>query len=129
MPENINPSQTQGDCALPNGFEGLARFSNWILATDAERIERRLTTPFAETQLFYEAMMAELDKIMPYLLGRPVADASPEDRALLHLTLSFVEISDAVDIYGQGAVTDGADLRRFISVLTGKPRGSSSVAR
>jgi hypothetical protein len=103
--------------ALPTGFEGLAKFRAWGLPTEGERIARRLETPMPEVQEYYDGMMAELPKIMAYLLERPATNTTPEDENLLFLMFSLHEIAQAVEIYGCGEVVDGADVRLFTSVL------------
>jgi hypothetical protein len=123
-----NVSQTQTAVNLPSGFEGLTRFSDWIIPTEAGRIERRLTVPMPQAQAFYDGMVIELDHIMAYLRSRPATEVSPEDEALLHLTFSLHEVAQAVEIYGQGAVVDGADVRLFTSVLE-RPAAASGGPR
>jgi hypothetical protein len=104
---------------LPEAFAGLSRFSTWILPSEKARIEARLDTPFQETHDFYTAMLPELPGIMAYLKTVPVASATDEDRALASLAFAFVEIANAVELYGEPEVPDGANLRLFVSVLDG----------
>lgn len=101
--------------ALPEGFEDLARYRDWMLATDRERVHRRLDAPFAEIQSFYDGVLPELQRILTYLESRPATDVSEADANLLSLALSLVEISNPVEVYGQGQVVDGDDLRRYVS--------------
>lgn len=103
--------------ALPEGFEELARFQDWMVPTDRERLHRRLDVPFAEIQAFYDGIMPDFTRILTYLEGRPATDISQEDANLLNLALSVVEISNAVEVYEQGQVVDGDDLRRYVSRL------------
>ncbi|WP_214370227.1 hypothetical protein [Pseudonocardia sp. H11422] len=113
--------------ALPNGFEDLARFRDWMVPTDRERVERRLSVPFVEVKAFYDEILPELDRILPYLQTRPPTDMSQEDANLLNLALSLVEVANAVEIYNQGPVMDGGDLRSFVSVID-KPLEAGSAA-
>jgi hypothetical protein len=113
--------------ALPKGFEDLARFRDWMVPTDRGRIERRLCLPFAEVKAFYDEVLPELDRILSYLHTRPATEMSQEDANLLNLALSLVEISNAVEIYNQGSVMDGGDLRSFASVID-KPVVAGSAA-
>jgi hypothetical protein len=110
---------TRTNAVLPAGFEPLQRFSDWILPTERQRIEARLTTPYETSREFYDAVLAEIPRIMPYLLTRPVQSVATEDQNLLDLTLAFVEISNAVEIYEESEIPDGANLRLFVSVLDG----------
>jgi hypothetical protein len=102
---------------LPEGFGTLERFADWVLPNEAARVEARLSRPYPESKAFYDAMLAAVPKFMPYLLGRATENADQADRNLLNLALAYVEIADAVEIYGESAIPDGADLRLFISVL------------
>lgn len=102
---------------FPAGFEHLASHQQWLHDSERERIEARLTTDYAGSKAFYDAMLAELPSIMQYLKTRPVDSGDAGDRALLKLTQSFVEIANAVELYGEPAVPDGANLRLFVSVL------------
>jgi hypothetical protein len=104
---------------LPEGFADLERFADWVLPTEAARIEARLSRTYPEAEAFYDAMLAAVPRFMPYLLGRTTENADEADRNLLDLALAYVEIADAVEIYGESAIPDGADLRLFISVLNG----------
>lgn len=101
---------------LPPGFADLERFSDWVLPDEAARVEARLTRPYTESKAFYEAMLAEVPRFMPHLLAR-TSQADTHDRNLLALVLAYVEIANAVEIYDESEVPDGADLRLFISVL------------
>jgi len=120
-----SPTTTPAALALPSGFESVARFGDWVLPTEQERIEARLSRPYPMTLDFYNTMLAEAPRILPYLLSRSVASPTHEDENLLFLMFSFVEIANAVEIYGQSEVPDGADLRLFVSVFDGRqrPRG------
>lgn len=123
MSEHTQPEPV----ALPKGFEDLARFRDWMVPTDRERVERRLSVPFAEVKAFYDDILPELDRILPYLQMRPPTDISQEDANLLNLALSLVEISNAVEIYNQGPVMDGGDLRGFVSVIDKPVEAGSAV--
>ncbi|MHA6795714.1 hypothetical protein ACVGVM_19690 [Pseudonocardia bannensis] len=123
MSEHTQPAPA----VLPNGFEDLARFRDWMVPTDRERVERRLSVPFVEVKAFYDEILPELDRILPYLQTRPPTDMSQEDANLLNLALSLVEVANAVEIYNQGPVMDGGDLRSFVSVID-KPLEAGSAA-
>lgn len=104
---------------LPEAFAGLSEFSQWILPNEKARIEARLTTPYEDSVAFYQAILPELPDIMAYLRRVPVDAASEEDLALADLTYAFVDIANAVELYGAPEVPDGANLRLFVSVLDG----------
>lgn len=121
MSEPVRPEP-----ALPAGFEDLARFRDWMVPTDRGRIERRLSVPFTEVRAFYDEIVPELGRIMAYLQTRPPNDVSEQDANVLNLALSLVEISNAVEIYDQGPVIDGGDLRSFVSLLD-RPVGATGA--
>ncbi|MGK5113568.1 MULTISPECIES: hypothetical protein [unclassified Geodermatophilus] len=104
---------------LPEAFASLSEFSRWILPNEKARIEARLATPYEESVAFYQAILPELPDIMGYLKQVPVDSASEEDLALADLAYAFVEIANAVELYGEPEVPDGANLRLFVSVLDG----------
>jgi hypothetical protein len=96
---------------LPDGFRHLERFADWCVPHEKDRIERRVTVPFEEIRSFYDAMLPEVTGIVGYLRTRPVDQATPEDENLLFLVQSLIEISGAVEVYGENRITDGADPR------------------
>jgi hypothetical protein len=102
---------------LPAGFSSLLGFTDWIIDNESERVEKRLNASMPEAQKLYDAMTGELERIMAYLKTRPVHEVSAEDQNLVHLVFSLIEIAQSVEIYGQGAVVDGADLREFKPVV------------
>ncbi|MES4886698.1 hypothetical protein [Streptomyces sp. NPDC096012] len=108
---------TTSTTTLPAGFGDLEAFGAWVLPDEAARIEARLSRPYAESKAFYETMLAAVPRFLPYLLGRNTGDADQADRNLLDLALAYVEIANAVEIYDDGEIPDGADLRLFVSVL------------
>lgn len=110
---------TQANVTLPAEFESLNRFSDWVLPTERQRIEARLATPYEASMEFYEAVLAEIPRIMAYLLTRPIENVAVEDENLLNLTLSLVDVANAVEIYDESEIPDGANLRLFVSVLDG----------
>jgi hypothetical protein len=110
---------TTAGARFPDAFAHLEPFGNWILPTERDRIEARLTTPYETSHAFYTAMLAEVPAIMAYLRSQPVDTGDEQVLALLHLTLAFTEIANAVEIYGESEVPDGANLRLFVSVLEG----------
>jgi hypothetical protein len=114
---------TQAPVVLPQGFDDLERFAAWLLPDERARIEARLTRPYAESKAFYDAMLDRVPRFVPYLLDTTPDDADEADRNLLLLALAYVEVANAVEIYGQSEIPDGADLRLFVSVLNGGGTG------
>ena len=95
--------------ALPEQFEKLGRFSDWILKNDRARNAKRLTSSMAEIKEFYSAMLSRLDEIMGYLNQFPLDDIPETVQNLCFLTFSLAEVAPAVENFGQPSVIDGFD--------------------
>ncbi len=101
---------------LPAPFRSLELFGAWALATESERIHKRLASSIEELRVFYGAMLPQMETIVPYLNQFPL-EGMPEDvQRLFLLTLSFVEVTSAVELYGQPGVINGFDPARFLPV-------------
>jgi hypothetical protein len=67
-----------------------------------------------DLKAFYDAMLARMEEVLPYLDQFPV-DALPEDATrLFYLTLSLAEVAPAIEQFGQPSVVDGYDVKRII---------------
>jgi len=85
----------------------------WSLATEKERSAKRQASSMDDIKTFYNAMLARMEEVLPYLEQFPV-DALPEDAArLFYLTLSLAEVAPAVEQFGQPSVVDGYDIKRI----------------
>jgi hypothetical protein len=101
---------------LPEEFRDLERFSDWSLATERERQYKRLASEMSELHEFYGAMLPRVEEIVSYLNQFPLDALPDEARHLLNLCLSVVEVSNAVEMFGQPAVIDGFDAERFVPI-------------
>jgi hypothetical protein len=100
---------------LPEQFAALQRWDAWIQWTDAERVEKQVTTSVEDLAEFYNAMLPHAGEIYDYLVGVPIDDLMPhEDRALLCLAIAFAEIADGVEYYSPQS-TAAKDMPRFVS--------------
>jgi len=91
---------------LPAAFADLEPFSEWCLATEAERYAKRLASSMDEMQAFYDASFPRLEEATAYLDGLPF-DALPEDATrLLWLCYSLVNVSFPVEVWRQPRVPD-----------------------
>jgi len=82
---------------LPEQFQELEQWMAWSLATEQERSAKRQASTMEEIRAFYDAMLARMDDVLPYLDQFPL-DALPEDAArLFYLTLSLAEVLLAVE--------------------------------
>ncbi|MBI4444802.1 MAG: hypothetical protein HY645_02735 [Acidobacteria bacterium] len=116
---NIAKTTLQEGRILPAGFEDLEHFATqWAVARGEERVQQRLACSMEEISQFYQAVLPRMDSIMAYLdqySGGVMPDSA---RHLLHLALSLVEVSRAVELYGRPSA-EGLDQSRF--VLTHEP--------
>jgi len=91
------------DASLPSGFEELSRFGpTWFADTEKER--HRIRTHSAPEELIelYDSVLARFDDICGELDQYPLDNLPAIQRNLLNLTLSFMEVSLAVEAF-QGA--------------------------
>lgn len=87
---------------LPEQFKALEPFaSEWALASESERNKKRRSSAMEEIRAFYGAMLPRMDQIIAYLNRYPL-DEMPEDaKRLFYLALSFMEVSPAVELFGE----------------------------
>jgi hypothetical protein len=101
---------------LPAPFHSLEPFSAWVLAKESERIHKRLSSSMEELQAFYNAILPQMETIVTYL-NQFSLERMPEDvQRLFFLILSFVEVTSAIELYGQPGVINGFDPARFLPV-------------
>jgi hypothetical protein len=98
---------------FPAQFSDLAAWSDWALATEAERGAKRQASTLKEIDGFYAAMLARLDETLSFLDQYTLDELPEECMPLMLLTLSLAEVAPAVEQFRQAAVTDGFDTRRF----------------
>jgi len=99
---------------LPAGFEDLQPYLDWALATEAERMNKRLATSMEDIKAFYSVMLAHIDEVLAYLNDFPLAELDPQQQRLMNLSLSLAEIWVAVELYDQPDHPFGIDLTRFV---------------
>ncbi len=102
---------------MPIGFEHLSQFAEWCLSGDADRIARRLETPFPEVVAFYDAVLLSVPDAVAYLATRPVENPPLEDINLVNLMKTTAEMANAVEIYHQGPIPDAGDLSNYVSKI------------
>ncbi|HZJ97808.1 MAG TPA: hypothetical protein VFD12_08245 [Oligella sp.] len=100
---------------LPTKFEHLTPFIGWSLTTETERNTKRHETSMEEIHEFIEAMLQDVNEIVAHLESSAPEEISEEDEALMSMLLSLAEVAPVVECYGQQAVVDGYDPRRFQS--------------
>jgi len=103
------------DASLPEGFAELSRFGpKWFVDTEKERHRIRTGSVPAELIDLYDSVIARFDDICAELDQYPL-DGLPEvQQNLLNLSLSFMEVSLAVEAFqGAAKVPFGFDTDRW----------------
>ena len=91
---------------LPTDFADLEPFTDWCLATEAERYAKRLSSSMDQMQEFYDAAFPRLDAAMAYLDSFEL-DSLPDDAGqLLLLCYSLINVSFPVEVWRQARVPD-----------------------
>ena len=100
---------------LPIGFESLAEFGpKWFADTEKQRHQHRLESNPDELNKLYDAILLRFDEIVAELDQYPLDDLPESHRNLLNLTLSFMEVSMAVESFkGAAKVPFGFDPARW----------------
>src|SRR5262245_21604139 len=101
---------------LPATFQELTPFLDWALAKEQERTQKRLGSPMAEIVAFYETMLVRMEAIVEYLQQFPADRLPVEGQALFHLSLSLIEVANAVELYIQPRLPNGVNPARFVPI-------------
>ncbi len=102
------------DHLLPPAFAELEPFVDWSLATESERLQKRLDSSMDEIRAFYSAMLGRIEEMLEYLNGFPLDQLNEPEQRLMNMTLSLAEIWVAVELYNQPDHPFGFDMRRFV---------------
>ena len=103
------------EARLPEQFRDLEKWMAWSLETEGERSDHRQASAMEDITAFYEAMLARMDEVLPYLEQFSLEDLPDDARRLFYLTLSLAEVAPAVEQFGQPSVVDGYDIKRFVA--------------
>lgn len=101
--------------ALPKGFHKLEPYLDWSLATESERIAKRVATPMDEIIEFHAAISQRLEEIIVFLNQYPYDDLPENGRRLCDMALSLVEVAPLVEMYKDPANLNMVDADRFVS--------------
>ena len=101
---------------LPAPFDDLAPFVGWALSTEQERSGKRLASSMEDIRAFYDSMSSRLEAVMEYLNALPLDALPPEAERLFHMSLSLMEVANAVEMFQSPAVINGFDIKRFVPV-------------
>lgn len=112
---NVGSLLSQRAPSLPARFTHLNPIAHWSLPTETARNVQRHRASMEEIRAFAKTMLGEIDAITAYLDPFGPGAMPPEARALMNLLLSLAEVAPAIEFYGQQAVIDGFDPRRFVA--------------
>ena len=105
------------DTSLPRPFRDLEKFvPEWTLATEIERGDKRRASSMEVITAFYNAVLPRFGEIMSHLNGVPAEGMPAEERRLMELGLTFVEMSFAMERFGQPDVPDAIEAHRLGTV-------------
>jgi len=91
---------------LPVEFADLEPFSDWCLASEAERYAKRLASSMDEMQAFYDTAFPRLAEAMAYLDALDLSSLPEDAGRLLLLCYSLVNVSFPVEVWRQPRVPD-----------------------
>lgn len=97
---------------LPAEFADLEPFAPaWCLPSEPERFAKRLASPLAEMQAFYDAITPRAEAAMKYLDQYPLDDLPPDALHLMHLLYSMITVSFPVECWRDPRVPDSGAAR------------------
>lgn len=101
---------------LPADFAALEPFvAKWALGTSKQRHLARLNSTKEELQVFYDAILPEMRKLLAALDQYPLGSLPEELHKLYWLSLSFAEIAPHIELYkGSVGVPYAFEETRFV---------------
>ncbi len=103
------------DHPLPAGFQDLAIHLAWALPTEHARRAKRAASSMAEIRTFYDAMLARMEAVLPFLAQHGVEQVPPAVQRLFLLATALAEIAPAVEMYGE-PTAQGLDVLRLTPI-------------
>ncbi|WP_328685582.1 hypothetical protein OG226_46625 [Streptomyces sp. NBC_01261] len=91
---------------LPSDFAALEPFNAWVLETERDRYGKRLASSMEEMQAFYDAAFPLLEQASDHLDKFPLSELPEQERNLLLLMFSLVNVSFPVEVWKQARVPD-----------------------
>lgn len=91
---------------LPPEFADLERFSEWCLASEPERYQKRLNSSMQEMQAFYDAITPRAEEAIAYCDKFPLDDMPDDVLNLMHLLYSMIMVSFPVECWKQPRIPD-----------------------
>ncbi|MEV0483642.1 hypothetical protein AB0I69_23930 [Streptomyces sp. NPDC050508] len=91
---------------LPSEFAALEPFSEWVLESERDRYSKRLASSMDDMQAFYDAAFPLLEQASDHLDKFPLTELPEQERNLLLLMFSLVNVSFPVEVWKQARVPD-----------------------
>ncbi|MFJ9626547.1 hypothetical protein ACIRU8_02495 [Streptomyces sp. NPDC101175] len=91
---------------LPSEFAALEPFGEWVLESERDRYSKRLASSMEEMQAFYDAAFPLLEQASDHLDQFPLSELPEQERNLLLLMFSLVNVSFPVEVWKQARVPD-----------------------
>jgi hypothetical protein len=91
---------------LPSEFAALEPFNEWVLESERDRYSKRLASSMEEMQAFYDAAFPLLEQASDHLDKFPLSELPEQERNLLLLLFSLVNVSFPVEVWKQARVPD-----------------------
>ena len=102
---------------LPEPFSALeAVAEGWCLPTERERYRKRLDSEMSEILEVYTAAFGRFAEMVDHLDQFPLDDLPEAEQNLLYFVYSLIQISLAVDMWGQPQVIDSGNAMFFRDV-------------
>lgn len=99
---------------LPEEFAALEAFSDWALATETQRNNKRLNSEYEDIKRFHDAMVARAEEAIAYLDQVGLQAVEGKNSNLLNLLLALAEVTPAVAYYESPFVAGGFDSNRMV---------------
>jgi hypothetical protein len=88
------------EALLPAGFGDLEKFvADWALPRESERLRKRCASDIEAIRTFYDAMIERVEAALDHLDQFELAAMPEPEKRLFCLTLSLVEVGNAVEFY------------------------------
>ncbi len=113
---------------LPEGFADLEAWLDWAQPTELLRNRKRWSATMAESQAFYDAMLARCGDALGYLNQFPLPELDTQQQALLNMCLALTEVSVTVEMYGEAQPKYVFPIDRFVPTHDSWPLGSTGPA-
>jgi hypothetical protein len=105
------------DNLLPSGFEALAPFLDWNLATANQRQAKRLASRREDLRAFYDATLPLVPAILAKADEYPLGELPPAIQPIYNLALSLAEVAPHIELYrGDPGVPYAFEEGRFVAI-------------